>query len=80
LPSRSGWTTTVTLSPGLMVVRFQPVRMRFCGLFISIAQVSVLPSALVTSTLKDEWGLVQLNSVTVPVIVCWRVLSNIAPE
>src|SRR5690348_5195311 len=80
LPSRSGLTTTDTLSPGLMEVRFQPSCTRLFGPFISIAQVSTLPLASVTSTLNEECGLDQLNSVTTPVIFTTRVRSNIAPE
>ncbi len=80
MPSRSGRTVTVTLSPCLSVVRFQPCGTRFCGLFISMAQISSLPSALVTATLNEECGLVQLNSVMVPVMVASLVASNIAPE
>src|SRR5690349_5633753 len=80
LPSRSGFTTTDTLSPGLIEVRFQPSCTRLFGPFISIAQVSTLPLASVTSTLNEECGLDQLNSVTTPVIFTTRVRSNIAPE
>src|SRR3982751_971786 len=80
LPSRSGRTTTVTLSPALMVVRFHPASTRFCGPFISTAQTSSLPSAAGTLTLNEECGLVQLNSVMVPTSVCSFVGSNMAPE
>ncbi len=53
---------------------------RFCGLFISMAQITGAPSAPVTSTLNELCGLVQLNSVTVPSMVTLFVMSNMAPE
>ena len=80
MPSRSGCTTTVTLSPLLRVVRFQPWRTRFCGAFISMAQTTSLPSAPFTSTLNEECGFTQLNSVMVPLSVCSLAESNMAPE
>ncbi len=79
-PSRSRLICTATLSPGLMLERFQPSCTRLFGLFISMAQLSSLPSLFGTSTRKDACGLVQLNSVTVPLMVTTFSASNIAPE
>src|SRR6185503_12831877 len=63
-----------------MLERFQPSCTRLLGLFISIAQLSSLPLEFGTSTRKDACGLVQLNSVTVPLMVMTFSPSNIAPE
>ncbi len=71
---------TVTLSPGFSVLRFQPSRTSPCGPFISIAQTCATPAVLGTSTEKEECGLVQLNSFTVPTIFTSLVRSNMAPE
>src|ERR1700735_1127424 len=48
-PSLSGLSTSVTWSPGLMLVDFQPWRLRLFGLFNSTCHVSLTPLALGTS-------------------------------
>src|SRR5262249_56754585 len=47
-PVRSGLTTTLTLSPYLMMFDFQPCLTRLFGLFISTPHVSAAPFAFCT--------------------------------
>jgi len=79
-PSRSEWITALTRSPTFSDERLQPSWMRLFGLPISTAQISSTPEASIILSLQEECGLVQLNSVTKPVIVCNFVMSNMAPE
>src|SRR5687767_14814754 len=68
-PSRIGRAVTLTLSPALSVLDFQPARSRNDGAVISSDQVSMLPLSLGTSRSIHAWGLPQRNSLTVPLSV-----------
>src|ERR1700722_9048209 len=57
-PLRSGFSTTVTLSPGFRAVERQPCRARLLGLFSSTPHLSEPPAALGTSISIQECGLV----------------------
>src|SRR5688572_32391446 len=70
-PVRIGFNVTLTLSPGLSVLAFQPERTRYGGGFISIDH-RVAPFASVTSRSIQECGFVQRNSLTIPVMVTVR--------
>src|SRR5437867_3748522 len=58
----SGWIITVTWSPALMVVDFQPALTRALGLPISTAHKSAPPLLFPTFRSIEEWGLDHLNS------------------
>src|SRR5215470_9353538 len=65
-PFMNGRPTTLTLSPALTVLAFQPLRTRYAGGFISKLHRSVPPLLLGTCTSSHEWGLPHLNALTVP--------------
>jgi len=78
-PVRIGFSVTLTLSPDLSVLAFQPERTRYGGGFISIDQTVGGPFASVTSRSIQECGFVQRNSFTTPVMVTVFVRSTPAP-
>src|ERR1700722_4463573 len=58
LPSRNGLNISVTLSPALILVDFQPCRLRLLGLFSSMLHKSVPPESLDVVNSMKECGLV----------------------
>jgi len=79
-PVWSGWAATVTLSPGLRNVDFQPARMRTAGEVISMSQTSTPPLELGTSISIHECGFAHLKYLTVPTSVTVLFRSNPAIE
>src|SRR5690349_2785103 len=76
----NGRPVTVTLSPALTDVDFQPFRTSHDGGFISQFQISDPPFLFATSTSSQEWGLPHLNDFTVPSTTTVFVRSTPAPE
>ncbi len=66
VPSTMGRSVTFTLSPGLIVLFFQPARTRPAGAVISAFQSAWPPLPSGTSISIQEWGFAHLNCVMVP--------------
>src|SRR5690606_13511838 len=79
-PVCSGATTTVSWSFGLIMLNFQPVRLRMPGLAHSMVQCRILPFASGASMWMYTCGFCQRNSVTCPVRRICLSLSNMAKE
>src|SRR5215831_13852554 len=66
LPSRAYQPLTVTSSPALTMLRFQPYLFNAPGLPSSTVQRSAFPLSALPSTVRNACGFVQLTLVTFP--------------
>jgi hypothetical protein len=80
-PLRSGDTITVTVSPALSMLNFQPARLRMLVLAPSISQWRVWPVAGSGASIsKYTCGFAHLYDVTTPVSLICTVVSYGANE
>src|SRR5262245_22179928 len=77
-PFFTGCRLTVTTSPTLNEERAQPRLVMSVGLLTSTAQFRTVPVSSIASNFRKQWGLAQIQSVTVPFSVKSLLVSKLA--